>query len=335
MRVSKSVLTAMAGLLLLAGCGGDAVDDSSELPTQFILPTLTTSLGEVTDEPVASPTAAPTESAAPTRTSVPSVTPGPEATDEAIATGTPGQAVLSGTGEEVIQDFSALEIGSFVFVGGVVVVDDELGLMFLDDGEGNRLFIGTTTAMSGLSDGDFVTMSGQVEGIPGEDTLTLNSGSQTGIDEQQPASLTGEPLPVDLTLEPGLTALQAYDALLSFAETYLDGHQLTVMFGSSFTGWTVEFYRLADGEAYRFTLNSAGQVSVLYFARLDIQPGLEVVPFERAQVGIDSDAVYARLDLTDVPEFLIPELRLYAPQPGQIVWQVFGEQAQEIDATAE
>lgn len=324
--------------LALAGCGGGSEDE--RLPTRFILPTLAE---DETPDPVTEVTAQVEATG--------EVTPGVEATAEVRPSATPtasptapgavevtDQPPVPGVAEEeVIRDFAGLEAGDQVTLGGTIALAEDRA--FLVDERGVRVQVIVPLAELAALDNAFVIISGVLEAPEGVAYLALRPSDaeaettpEVTADPQSIAQATQNPL-LAISLPADLPALATYDALLPFITEQVADYALVTVFGSTLEGWRFEFYREADGAVRRYNVSLDGTVQLETNARLSLPPEGEVYPLDREQLRLDSDDVYNRVDLTTLPDFAIPLLRLTAPEPDRFVWTVELPEPVVFDAT--
>lgn len=108
-----------------------------------------------------------------------------------------------------------------------------------------------------------------------------------------PGAVQGELL--DFGLEPDLTALQAYDALLSNITDDIEGRTWIMLRGSTLQGWTLDFYSAETNDNLTYVVLPTGEVS-----RIPPSPAL---PFQNSStVAIDRAALV--LDSIDVETYV-------------------------------
>ncbi len=349
--------------LILAACGSSEPAEDEPLPTRFILPTLapeTTDLSvpasnDVTPEstiPVAltptDPPPSPTSTVDPT--DIPpelaeenSPTPGPSPTVPGAPEVTEPPPVAAASGDDAIQNFSALQPGDEVSLAGTLIVDAEQQQILLQDVLGGRIYLNATYETLSNLNNEFVTITGSVITVEGSDLLALVPGEEqttvaaelTPEVDPQADILAAQRRTLDDTLPADLTALAAYDALLPLIDAEIDRYILATIYGTPSTSWRIEFYNEAENDTILYTVNRDGTVQADFTARSSLQPELPFMPLLRDQIQVDSDGVYAQLDLSDVPDFAMPEIRLWATEPDTYEWLVQSSTPVTIDATSQ
>jgi hypothetical protein len=309
MRNYRTVMLSLALLLALAGCGGTSDDEPPALPTRFELPEL-----------LSDPT--PDTEDTPHPEIIPEITPEPVA--ETIPVATPTSAARPrnlGVGV-VLNSFADLQAGDEVTLGGTLALVEE-GAFLLDEDERRIQLLVEPDDLAALGD-TFIAISGVLEAS--EDGLALRPFEPTptpgvpAIDEADP--LGGGVAALEFELAPAMTALRAYDALLPLIADSLDGRELVLVSGNDQDGWSFEFYRQGDIVVHRYRALIDGTVRAETNARLSLPPESAVHPIDRETIRLDSDDVYNRVDLTDLPGFVVPLLQLSAPEPDRVEWTV-------------
>lgn len=341
--------------LVLAACAsGDAGEDDT-LPTRFVLPTLAL---EVTDEVYipAEAEATPSQEAAVVVTETPltpTIDPAslpPELATDSGATPEPSPTppgaevtepppVAGASGETTVQDFSGLQPGDVVSLAGTLVIDAAEQQVLLQDIQSNRVYLNMPFDRVADQNNAFVTVSGVIEAVEGTDLLALVITADVPIAVEQTAEVDPQAVllaeqrrVLEETVAADMTALQAYDALLPLVEAEISGYEPATIYGTPITRWYIEFYDEANGDTVLYTVGNDGTIEVDFTARSTLSPEIPISTFARDQVQVDSNAVYDQLDLSDVPDFAIPEIRLQVRGDGALEWLVQSTPPVTIDA---
>ena len=195
-----------------------------------------------------------------------------------------------------IEQFQSLD-GERIEVTGFLTEDDELGLQFVPaEGDSNSIIV---------SNDPFATMIAEQQ-----ETLTIS-------------------------IDSSLPALQMYNQLIPSINSIVDGFDLIAIVGSPVVGWSYEFLNPSTATLYRISVNVEGQVIVDYNASSVLPPESPKVSLLITPDLLDSDAVYAQLDLTEVPDFAMPTLQLFAEEDQNLFWLVNDNSGRVISATTE
>lgn len=321
-------------VVLLAGCGGSDKNDKEESPTATTPPEAATQ--ETTPE-----------------AELPAII--LEAL-QAQAQGTPPISGLpfdlpgvSGSppieNESFVTDFSILSPGSRVSISGQLeVVTDSNGqqLAVVRDPQGNEIalrialplvqsYVGQTIQLTGslvspeteggrlvLQNASVIT--GQTAGLPEFLASIAQQGTQLPPDQITPVSPMEpmQPVTLDIQLQPNLTALQTYDALVAaLGAEALSGLAWVAMAGTSSAGWVIQFDNPANDRGVEYIIMPDGVVQSRPITMAAL-PGIVNIPMDRARVVMDSDQVVEQSGNTGAL------LTLRAADESTYYWQVVG-----------
>lgn len=264
-----------------------------------------------------------------------------------------------------ITDFSTLAVGDNVVLLGVisVVTVDETPVTLITGENGTVLEVNAPPGMlEGMTDQQF-QLSGTVEAASGDTDATLaitpstlsalNPDAMPGVpttgdDEGEggalvpggdgtlpfPSAIGGSGETLETQLEPGMTGLQTYDALLPVIEADVEALLWTRLSGSAESGWVFEFFDPEAVTVTRYTVSSEGDILRAAPTAAPDLPGIETLAIDRSLVVVDSDAIIAQLN-TDaaITPFGSPLLSLTVNQEGRIEWILQGPEPESFDAT--
>lgn len=262
----------------------------------------------------------------------------------------PGAGGNSPIGEpsgEAVTDFSTLEPGALVALSGqlnMVTTEGGQSQFILSDPLGNEVVVNIAMPLLQGAIGQRIQLTGTLsdtEDAEGRLVLhnpELGGGNPSGLPEflqglSQQLQTTAPPtnqLPVDsplqalnpsaldIQLEPGLTALQSYDALIAaLGQEALAGLNWVSITGNADVGWAIQFDNPDDPYGVEYIIASDGSVQTRPIPLQSIE-GATVTPMERARVMVDSPQVVEQLEAQQ------GLLTLRAANPDEYYWLVVG-----------
>ncbi len=328
--------------IMLIGCSGG--DDDAVLPTRVSI----SSSVETTVEPMPEVTDAVVAEVTPEATDDNDVEITPEVTPEGLAVSTEPEIMpettpaLNDSGDTIIiQNWDQLILDEIVTIGATIVIDEnENGeqIVNLIDLNNNVLPLALPADQLQSLNGERIEVTGFLESdddvglqfVPAQDQLTT-------IVEEDPfvEIIAAQQDILDVTVDASLPALQIYNQILPSIEPIITDFDLIVVAGSPVAGWSYEFVSVDGADRYRFSVNVEDQVSVNYNAQSILPPELPQVPLVITPTLLDSDEIYAQLDLTDVPNFAIPTVQLFADEDQEVFWAVNDNSGRIFPASAE
>jgi len=146
-------------------------------------------------------------------------------------------------------------------------------------------------------------------GVPGSNVPGGNNNppgqSGGGITVQQPPPPTAEPLP-GVQLATGISALEAYDAVLPHLQDEVAGLPWTSLSGNEVFGWAVAFYDEPNAVVLTFNVAPDGTVTRSPELPAQLVDSASLMPMDRATITVDSPEVEQRaadagLNVTEPP----------------------------------
>ena len=371
-RVLPIILILTALMLVACGGGDDDSAEATELmlPTEMVITDATEDVSQnpppeetADDVPPIGDTPEPViEETAPVDVPDGTQNPAPEVTEFVPPTAdVNNEAVVQPDGGEVITDFSQLS-GSVVgiFAGTLsVVADAETGQpnISLSDAQGNVLEVLIPPVFVDGLDNTAVELQGVASAsVDNPDVFVLRASTVfvDGVEQTgSPADIVAPPpgVDVDVTsvapqgppvvgadvldvqLDAGLTALQAYDALVGAVAESIAGYEWFVLSGNLELGWTLEFIEVETNSTQLYTVLPDGSVQVLASGNF-VPPGTEVYLLDRELIVVDSvDLPVVDSQEAGGPPLGSPVFILQAGVEGQMFWTIQNSGAASIDAT--
>lgn len=266
-------------------------------------------------------------------------------------------------GGDPITDFSELELGvPLLLVGELRIEQAEEGageILLLIDEAGEELFMIFPPPAAQPYDGEMVEVLGVLDEPTdaSDDRRVLLPSSVQAVGAREAFEAGGLPpfmegstssplalmmdllTPLEIELEPELTALGAYDALIDALDDELEGLDWVALRGDS-SAWFIDF-RDAEAEVRITYVVTATGDALVAEPETDIQlPGALIDALERERIVADSDQIEAVLDELEAdadgpPIFATPQIELRAGLDDSIIWIVFSFDMLTFDATAE
>jgi hypothetical protein len=244
---------------------------------------------------------------------------------------------------EFVEDFSSLTPGEQVAISGEIIVPqdetDESGqpIAVIADGKGNEVRVLLPPPVVMQYEGQRVRLMGNVlepEEEEGRLRIQPISPIDTGAEATEEAA-GGPPVELQIIqLEPDLTALQAYDALIEELGDDLDDLDWISLVGNQASGWTITFYDPATDTNSAYTIYGDGTVQVAEMLPFALQPVVDNIPLDRARIVVDSDQVVEMIDDQGGPLVATEVLlTLQATSAETIEWTTDSPALGAIDAT--